>query len=110
MLNDDKRQRITELVCGIGKGNVSDLKELIELIQHDLQKLAMSYLFDVYLAEEVVSDTFRTTGGQSGCPVYWHTSKYGYQSVAIHAYGGSSENSGTRITSSMFDFFSSFRD
>ena len=59
MLNDDKRQRITELVCGIGKGNVSDLKELIELIQHDLQKLAMSYLFDVYLAEEVVSDTFR---------------------------------------------------
>lgn len=51
-----------------------------------------------------------TTGGQSGCPVYWHTSKYGYQSVAIHAYGGSSENSGTRITSSMFDFFSSFRD
>ena len=50
-----------------------------------------------------------TTGGQSGCPVYWYDSQYGHQAIAIHAYGGSTENSGTRITSSLFDFFESFR-
>lgn len=51
-----------------------------------------------------------TTGGQSGCPVYWYTSDHGYQAIGIHAYGSSSLNSATRITSSMFDFFESFRD
>lgn len=51
-----------------------------------------------------------TEGGQSGSPVYWYNSTYGYQGIAIHAYGGSSNNSGTRITQSLFDFFTSFRD
>ena len=47
-----------------------------------------------------------TTGGQSGSPVY----KSDYHVIAIHAYGGTSENSGTRITSALFDFFASFRE
>lgn len=51
-----------------------------------------------------------TEGGQSGSPVYWYNSTYGYQGIAIHAYGSSSNNSGTRITQYLFDFFTSFRD
>ena len=47
-----------------------------------------------------------TTGGQSGSPVY----KSDHHVIAIHAYGGSDENSGTRITNALFDFFASFRE
>ncbi len=48
-----------------------------------------------------------TTSGQSGSPIY-DDDKY---VVGIHAYGeGSYGNSGTRITSSMYDFFHSFRE
>ncbi len=43
-----------------------------------------------------------TAGGQSGAPVYRiiNGSRYG---VAIHAYGGATTNSGTRITKPVFD-------
>lgn len=48
-----------------------------------------------------------TTPGQSGSPIY-DADRY---VVGIHAYGeGSYGNSGTRITSSLFDFFHSFRE
>ncbi len=66
MPNDERNQKITALVYGVRDGNETDLKELIELTQCDLQKLAMSYLFDVGLAEEVVSDTFRKVIEKSG--------------------------------------------
>lgn len=48
-----------------------------------------------------------TTAGQSGSPVY----KSDNRVIAIHAYGSgtSSTNSGTRITSGVFNFFNSFR-
>lgn len=48
-----------------------------------------------------------TTGGQSGSPVF----KSDNRVIAIHAYGtgSSSENSATRITSGVFNFFKSFR-
>ena len=47
-----------------------------------------------------------TTSGQSGAPVY----KSNNQVIAIHAYSGSTENSGTRITNDLYDYFHSFRD
>lgn len=53
-----------------------------------------------------------TTGGQSGSPVYWYSgATYGYQAIAIHAYGVSflTTNSGTRITSSVFEHLASYR-
>lgn len=53
-----------------------------------------------------------TTGGQSGSPVYWYSgATYGYQAIAIHAYGASflTTNSGTRITSSVFEHLASYR-
>jgi glutamyl endopeptidase len=48
--------------------------------------------------------TIDTAGGQSGSAVYVirNGSRYG---VAVHAYGGSSSNSGTRITKPVFDNF-----
>ena len=48
--------------------------------------------------------TIDTFGGQSGSAVYVirNGSRYG---VAVHAYGGSSSNSGTRITKPVFDNF-----
>ena len=44
-------------------------------------------------------------GGMSGCPVY-NTSN---QVLAIHAYSGSSSNSGTRITERLYNFLEDFR-
>ena len=44
-------------------------------------------------------------GGMSGCPVY-NTSN---QVLAIHAYGGSTSNSGTRITEWLYNFLEDFR-
>lgn len=48
--------------------------------------------------------TIDTAGGQSGSAVYVirDGSRYG---VAVHAYGGTSSNSGTRITKPVFDNF-----
>jgi V8-like Glu-specific endopeptidase len=43
-----------------------------------------------------------TYGGQSGSPVWRYRRGHRHQ-VAIHAYGGRSSNSGTRITRSVFD-------
>ncbi|MDR2090232.1 MAG: trypsin-like peptidase domain-containing protein [Clostridiales bacterium] len=57
-----------------------------------------------------------TTSGQSGSPIYRYSSTYGYQCLGIHTTGGGSyliiffkRNHGTRITSSLYDFFASFR-
>ena len=43
-----------------------------------------------------------TAGGQSGSAVYrfWNGSRYGF---AVHAYGGATTNSGTRITTPVFN-------
>jgi glutamyl endopeptidase len=64
--------------------------------------------------------TFRyaidTSGGQSGSPIYRYNSSHGYQALGIHTHGATyflgiltQNNFGTRITSNLFDFFSSFR-
>jgi len=50
-------------------------------------------------------DTF---GGQSGSAVY-RIDNGGRYGVAVHAYGGSASNSGTRITQSVFDNFVAWR-
>lgn len=56
---------------------------------------------------KVYYNAIDTTGGQSGSPIY----DADYYVVGIHAYSaGSYGNSGTRITSSLFDFFHSFRE
>lgn len=56
---------------------------------------------------KVYYNAIDTTGGQSGSPIY----DSDYYVVGIHAYSeGSYGNSGTRITSSLFDFFHSFRE
>ena len=56
------------------------------------------------LGPRKVHYTVDTAGGQSGSAVYVikDGSRYG---VAVHAYGGSSSNSGTRITKPVFDNF-----
>jgi glutamyl endopeptidase len=56
------------------------------------------------LGPRKVHYTIDTAGGQSGSAVYVirDGSRYG---VAVHAYGGSSSNSGTRITKPVFDNF-----
>lgn len=54
-----------------------------------------------------------TYGGQSGSPLYHYTTSYGYTSVGVHTYGTSVPpyygNSATRITSSVFNNFQSWR-
>lgn len=49
-----------------------------------------------------------TAGGQSGAPVYRiiNGSRYG---VAVHAYGGATTNSGTRITKPVFDNYKAWK-
>lgn len=65
------------------------------------------------MSGEVTNSTTRkvyyeidTVEGQSGAPVY----KSDHTVIAIHAYGGTSNNSATRITSGLFDYFHSFRE
>ena len=48
--------------------------------------------------------TIDTAGGQSGSAAYVIKDGVRY-GVAVHAYGGSSSNSGTRITKPVFDNF-----
>lgn len=56
---------------------------------------------------KVYYNVIDTTGGQSGSPIYEND----YHVIGIHAYAeGTYGNSGTRITSSLFDFFHSFRE
>lgn len=51
-------------------------------------------------------DTYK---GQSGSPVYWYNSTYGYQAAGIHTRAYTSElNRGVKITSSVFNFLTSF--
>ena len=54
-----------------------------------------------------LSYTIDTTGGQSGCPVYWKDSS-GHRIVGIHTLGSSSVNSATRVTKSVFDAMMNF--
>lgn len=68
-----------------------------------------------YAARTVDSVTTRkvfydidTAGGQSGSAVYrfWNSGRYG---IAIHAYGGTTVNSGTRINSAVFNNIKSWK-
>lgn len=49
-----------------------------------------------------------TAGGQSGSAVY-RIENGGRYGMAVHAYGGGSSNSGTRITKAVFDNFNAWR-
>jgi glutamyl endopeptidase len=59
-----------------------------------------------------VSYSMDTAGGQSGSPVYYNRSGCGWCSMAIHAYGASGSplmNSGTRITSTVYNFINTIK-
>lgn len=56
----------------------------------------------VYVSPRRIYYLLDTAGGQSGSPVWRYRNGHRHQ-IAIHAYGGSSSNSGTRIIKPVFD-------
>jgi glutamyl endopeptidase len=60
------------------------------------------------LTPEKVFYAADTEGGQSGCPVYIIQNKKRI-GVAVHAYGGMTSNSGTRISTEVFRNFESWK-
>lgn len=51
----------------------------------------------------LIEHTADTESGESGAPIYYYDSTYGYQVVGIHIWGGVESNVGRRITTTLVE-------